>query len=459
MTVRLLHYSDIENAYDDPERIGRLAGLIGDRRDERTLVLGTGDNTAPGVLALATEGGQALDFFDAVSPDAETFGNHDFDFGPDRTRSIVGDSPQPWLSANVFDERARPFADVDPSRIVDCDGVRVGLFGLTDPGTPGMCPNAGGLRFDDPIPAARDVVADLRDEGVDYVIALSHLGAGDGDLARAVDVDVVLGGHVHERRCERIAGALCTRPNANGEWLWEIELRSGESRPRATCHRVADGPLDRAVANRLRARMTDAGLSEVVDSVDVPIDRARRTRYGGECRITNFVADAYRWATGANGAFVNTGGVRDGEPLSGDVTVADLIGVSPFRGTLHTAEVTGSELRSLVGDAASPTGVPEPWKRWLGHFAGVRAVWNRDTGRLTSLTVGGDSVDPDATYTLATNRFVLASTDWFPTLSIGHSVATHGPQYEALVDYARTVGVGPELDGRIRDVAADGSDD
>ncbi len=56
MTLRILHYSDIENAYDDPDRIGRLAGCINANRDQRTLVVGTGDNTAPGVLSLVTEG-------------------------------------------------------------------------------------------------------------------------------------------------------------------------------------------------------------------------------------------------------------------------------------------------------------------------------------------------------------------------------------------------------------------
>lgn len=55
-SIRLLHYSDIENVSDDPEQIGRLADLIDRLRDERTIVAGTGDNTAPGVLSLVTEG-------------------------------------------------------------------------------------------------------------------------------------------------------------------------------------------------------------------------------------------------------------------------------------------------------------------------------------------------------------------------------------------------------------------
>jgi 2',3'-cyclic-nucleotide 2'-phosphodiesterase (5'-nucleotidase family) len=83
MPPSLVHYSDVENAYDDPDHVGRLAGTIESLRDEATVVCGTGDNTGPGVLAMVTEGRQSLPFYDAVAPEFETFGNHDFDHGVD----------------------------------------------------------------------------------------------------------------------------------------------------------------------------------------------------------------------------------------------------------------------------------------------------------------------------------------------------------------------------------------
>ena len=94
MSLRLLHYADLENAYDDPGRIGRLAGLIDNLRDEKTIVCGSGDNTGPGVLSLLTQRRQSLDFFHAVEPDVETFGNHEFDHGTDALLEVVSDSPQ-----------------------------------------------------------------------------------------------------------------------------------------------------------------------------------------------------------------------------------------------------------------------------------------------------------------------------------------------------------------------------
>ncbi|WP_101294062.1 bifunctional metallophosphatase/5'-nucleotidase [Halegenticoccus soli] len=448
--MRLLHYSDVENAYDDPERIGRLAGLVGARRDDRTLVVGTGDNTAPGVLALLSEGRQSLDFFRAVRPNAETFGNHDFDFGPDRTRELVADSPQPWLSANVREPDGSPFAGVDPWTVVERGGTRVGLIGLTDPATPGMCPAATGLSFADPIEAARDAVDALRGRGVDRIVVLSHLGRLDDELAVAVDVDAILGGHVHSERRDRIDGTLLTRPGPNGRVVWEVEL--GGDRATATRRRAADAPVDRTVADRLRARMDKTGLTEVVGAVDEPIRRERSLRYAGECRVANLVTDAYRWATGTDVGFANAGGLRDGPPLSGEVTVADLVGLSPFGGTLYTAEVTGTELRRLLTETAAPDGALGSDRRWWGHVSGMRVVWDRARDELVEARVGGERVARDGTYTLATNGFVLASDDWFAPLTPDHAVDEHGVQYEALVEYAREAGIAPELEGRLVDV-------
>ena len=99
---RLLQYSDVENVFDNPRQAGRLAGAIRTRNDDHTIICGTGDNTAPGVLALIDRGQQALELFEAINTDVETFGNHDFDFGIEAIQSIVAASPQTWVSTNIY---------------------------------------------------------------------------------------------------------------------------------------------------------------------------------------------------------------------------------------------------------------------------------------------------------------------------------------------------------------------
>ena len=450
---RLLHYSDVENVYDDPVRVGRLAGTLRDRSGPDAVVCGTGDNTSPGVLALVDRGRQALDLFEAIDADVATFGNHDFDYGPEATRSLVADSPQTWVSANVSDADGERFAadETVPWTVETVDGVRIGFFGVTDPATASLNPMAAELRFTDPYDAAERAVAALRKVGVDRIVALSHLGGGDDELARRVDVDLILGGHVHAERNDRVDDTPVLRPGVNGHTVFEVRL-DATGLIRIDRHTTATGPVADGVVSALRERVDAAGLDEVVAHVDDPIDRTDAAVFGGETRIGNFVADAYRWALDADVGLQNSGGIRDGPPLAGDVTVADLVSVIPFEERVVEATVTGAELRDIFAESAAAVvdfGEPE-W--WHGHLSGARLRWDDDTHRLLDARVGGDSIDPGAEYTVATSAYLLHTTHEFPTLGEQHRTSEGDIQFEVLADYARTVGVDPEIEGRIERV-------
>lgn len=448
--VRLLHYSDIENVHDDPALVARLAGTIQSLRDDRTLLCGTGDNVAPGVLPLVSRGGIALEFFEAVSPTVETFGNHDFDFGPERTAELVRRSPQRWLSANVRQDGA-PFADVEPFHVESIGDVSVGFFGLTDPTTPSVGASEDELEFLDPIEAARDAVETLRERGVDYVVALSHLGRADERLAAACDIDIILGGHVHSERVERVAGTILTRPGSGGNTLLEVDLSTGD----VDRHVVADGPKDAALESIYRERLADAGLDTVVARVLDPIVRTDNEAFRGESRVGNFVADAYRWATErAVGTAVpvvglqNSGGIRTGPPLAGEITAADLIGLVPFDEPLVVTELSGSELRSVFEEAADTPGFGESdW--WHAHVSGARLVYDHDDDRLLEATVDGEQVLEAETYRLAVSEFLLYTEVEFPTLTKSHVIDRLDTQYEHLIEYAEVVGIDPAVEGRI----------
>ena len=448
--MRLLHYSDIENAHDDPNVVGRLAGLVDTLRDDDTVVCGTGDNIAPGVLPLVTRGEIALTFFEAVSPTVSTFGNHDFDFGAERAAEIVARSPQQWLSANIYDGDER-FAGVAPTTVREVGEVRVGFIGLTDPTTPSANPEATQLTFTDPIAATREATERLRAEGADHVVVLSHLGRGDERLAAACDVDVILGGHVHSERMERVAGTLLTRPGTGGEVVLEIDLSTLD----VTRHVVADGPLDETLTARYRRRLDEAGLDTVVASLAEPIHRTELEAFRGESRIGNFVADAYRWAaereldtTERVVGLQNSGGIRTGPPLDGEVTVADLVSLVPFEEPVVVLGCSGAELLDTFREAADTPGFGESdW--WHAHVSGARLVYDHNDEKLLKARVGGDPVDPTAQYALATTEFLLHTDAEFPTLTDAKRLATLDIQYDVLTEYARTFGVSPELEGRI----------
>jgi len=438
--VRLLHYSDVENAYDDPERIGRLAGAIAQRRNDETLVLGTGDNTGPGALSLATRGAQSLPFFAAVEPDAETFGNHDFDYGPSRTLELAERSPQPWLTANVFDGEDRfGYPDATAPAIErNVDGTSVGLIGVTDPATPEMCPPAAELRFEEPIDHVERQCARL---DTDYVVVLSHVGGLDEEIARRTPVDAVLGGHVHEERVTWVDDVPCTRPGANGAVLLEVDL----AEQRVTRTPVAEAPVDETVAAAMRERFAAHDLDEVVAHAPRPIDRSRETKRAGECAIGNFVADAYRWAADADVGLQNTPGLRSGPPIRGAVTVGDIVSLVPFDAAVAVASVTGTQLQSIF-EQAEGSRMPELGDYWHAQISGATV----HRGAAIEVTVDGTPIDPADRYTVATTEYLLVTDTEFPALGEADRIDRLDRQYEVIAAYANAVGIEPTTDGRIQ---------
>ncbi|WP_439026797.1 bifunctional metallophosphatase/5'-nucleotidase [Haloarchaeobius sp. DT45] len=447
MSLRLLHYADLEAAYDVPERVGRLVTAIDELRDAHTVVTGGGDTTGPSVLSMATGGRQAFDFFEAVQPDVDVFGNHEFDDSPERAVELARESPQTWLNANVFDDGVR-FAreETDPVTVVETAEASVGLFGLSPPDLSDIKPH---LDFDvtDPVEAGREAVRAIRDQyDVDHVVGVSHCG-DDTDLAEHIDAAAVLGGHDHDTRDEVVAGTRLVRTGAAGRYLVEVRIeRDGSTETR--WHDVTEFDPDEAVTASLRDRLAELGLGETVTEVDGPVSRDVRD---GASPVGYFVAEAFRRAgdgADADLGLINSLTMRDcGVPLDGEVTLADLHSLVPFGGELVTLDLSGTDLRAVAREAAG-WHLDRDVELWNGQFAGMDLVWNESSGRVVELSVdgdpvvtGGNLVAPDRRFTLTTIRYLAVEDVEYPTLTEEMVVAEPGVVHDAMAARARGHGI------------------
>jgi 2',3'-cyclic-nucleotide 2'-phosphodiesterase (5'-nucleotidase family) len=449
MTVCFLHYSDIENATDDPQRIGRLTQTLCEHRDDRTLVCGTGDNTAPGLLSMETDGEHIRPFFEAISPDFAAVGNHDFDSGIPAFREIVADSPQTWLVANIHDGD-RPVAHdlgVRATATTRVGTERVGLVGVTDPRTLADHVTSGDLTVTDPVAAVEDALSDLAPD-CEYRVVLSHAGLRDDKIARIDGVDLVLGGHDHERRADTVAGTPVAHPGERGERLTEAEL-SGESAT-VTLHDVTGHPVAEDVAASYRDLFEELGLAETLTHVDSPVGRTRTDRYP-ETPIGNVVVDAIRWAADADVAVVHPLMLRSGPPLVGEVSVGDVRTTTPFDNDIHSTQLDGEEVVSLFESLESPEFL-ELDAEVYGHVSGATLSWRRSEDGLTLVdaTVDGDQPIASETYTVAAPTLEFFGDKLYPVLGEDRIEADHGSQHDALVGYVREHGIDTEPDGRMQ---------
>ncbi len=140
--------------------------------------------------------------------DAVVVGNHEFDFGLENMARLFRLAEFDVLCANYDVSGTVLEGLVKPYTVVERDGVRIGLFGLS-PRLEGLVQekNSRGIAYLPPMPVAREMVRVLREEqGCDVVVCLSHLGfasafaTSESDetlVAQTEGIDLILGGHTH----------------------------------------------------------------------------------------------------------------------------------------------------------------------------------------------------------------------------------------------------------------------
>ncbi|WP_371154642.1 bifunctional 2',3'-cyclic-nucleotide 2'-phosphodiesterase/3'-nucleotidase [Jannaschia sp. 2305UL9-9] len=218
----------------DTVGLARTAALIEEVRAEagNSLVLDNGDFLQGNPMGdyMAYERGMkegdlhpVIAAMNAVGFDGATVGNHEFNYGLDFLMKSLAGADFPVVLSNVATQMgAAPAQDttlLPPYVILDrmiVDGagaehpIKIGIIGFTPPQIMQWDRRhlEGNVQVRDILDAARAYVPQMREQGADIVIALSHSGIGAAEesemmenasvpLAAVPGIDVVLTGHHH----------------------------------------------------------------------------------------------------------------------------------------------------------------------------------------------------------------------------------------------------------------------
>jgi 5'-nucleotidase/UDP-sugar diphosphatase len=245
-TFTILHTNDLHSNFigmspesdytpftlNDDKTLGgfaRLAALIAARKASRepqgpVLVLDDGDYSNGTAFGAATrETGSELQLLYRMGYDVTTFGNHEFDFGPEGLGTSIGVAAKAGRVPAIVASNAN-LSKEDPTLadlqrlardgvirrhlVIERGGIRFGIFGLLGKEA-SIYTSGGAASFSDATETAKEIVTTLREtEKADVVICLSHGGLrkgkdgrfteGEDVLARAIPgIDVVISGHSH----------------------------------------------------------------------------------------------------------------------------------------------------------------------------------------------------------------------------------------------------------------------
>ena len=213
---------------------------------------------------------------------------------------------------------------------------------------------------------------------------------------------------------------------------------------------VEEDPVVAEMLDDIQTKLEEE-LSVVIGSSDVHLDGERANVRTGETNLGNLITDAIRDYTNADVAFMNGGGIR-ASIESGDITVGDVMTVLPFINLVETVNIPGSVLLEALEHGASL--YPEQNGALL-HVSGMKYIVDatKESGsRVVYAEVGGEVLDPEKVYNVATNDFLIAGGDGYSMLEPYESDLVTGELFsDVLISYLQNQEgpIAPKVEGRM----------
>lgn len=501
--VVILSISDWHGQLDPIGGVGGAAVLSAYFARERqahpsTLTFTAGDVTgATPPLSAFFDDEPAIRAMGLMGFDATTLGNHDFDAGVERARDHTERAQFTFLAANL-EGAADALPRVEPWRIFEAGGVKVGVVGLVNEEAPTITKpgSFGDMRITDSVAAALAARNAMRAAGAQALVILTHKGVdreGKGalvDLARNVTgFDLIIGDHTNAPFEARINGALVIEDPSKGVRYARTTLVVDRGAARVTSATVefvvpeaAGIEPDARIAEMLapyRAQIAPK-LDERIAVAPEAIPHARGNGTARDSPMGSLVADAMREAARAQIALRNPGGTRAGLPTSYapldptvkrdappyDLVRGDAYVVLPFGNALVSGDVTGRTIWAAIEHGLGGDRPPD--------VSGMRVVYDstRPAGsRAVSITLDGDPLPcpvPALPCDAAPRGAPILPDDTRYSIVVGDYVALGGDGYDmftglgasgaleadVLIEHLERLGtIEPRVDGRMWDAA------
>lgn len=431
-----------------------------------TLLVDDGDSIQGEAIGTVTQGDAIIDLMNAMDYDVAIPGNHEFDYGMDTFLRLTQKAEFPYISCNF--NKAGDFL-FDRYVIKEIEGTKIAFVGVTTPKTlmtsspvyfqdedgnfiyNFMQEDTTGERLYEAVQSAVD---DARQEGADYVFVMAHLGNEDecrpwtyADVISHISgIDGFLDGHSHDTDQVTMKDkdgndvfrmAVGTKLNAIG--YVKISAEDGSvshdclfwmnpiSLPEMTHIRNEITPFleekQEELGSRLNEVIAKTSFDLVINDPEAVSQSGERIRLvrRAETNLGDLIADAYLASSGADVAIINGGGYRI-DLHKGDITYKNILEEQPFGNSLYVIEVTGQQILDALEWGARE--VPEecggfPQVAGMtyeidtetassctedenGFFTGVDGTY-----RVKHVMIRGEALDPEKTYSLASNNYVL----------------------------------------------------
>jgi len=463
--VDILSFNDFHgNVLESGKNIGaaKLAGVVNEYKAKANTEYGVipvsaGDLYQGTAISNLTTGKPVTAMVKDMGLEASAIGNHEFDWGVDNINTWANGGGFQFLAANIVKKGTEEKVSyAQPYKVVERNGVKIGLIGISTPetATSTLAENVKDVDFLDPVKTVAKWNKVLREtEKVDAVVVIAHAGAyqdsntkeitGEAaDIAKVEGVDAVIAGHNHAVVSGEVNGVPVVEGGYNGRALAKLTFTFDDSNKLLDVEPSVDVfsgkeatlPVDENVLKEVKN--TKEGLNEILGKKATSLEE-RLSHDDKNTAVTPLgvtVAETMRKIVGTEIAVTNGGGIRRSLE-QGDVTVGDMYEILPFDNTLVTLDVKGSDLYSIIEHGIA----------W-GQFAGIKVWYNPKDGKVSSIRLNdGTKIDMDKYYSVAINDFMLTGGDKYDFSNAINAVNTNVVMRDAMAEEWNKNGA-PELD-------------
>ena len=393
------------------------------RTAEKTVFLADAGDYVQGTYYFSLLNGSVeMEMIDRIGYDVRTLGNHEFDKKMTCLYDMLSWSNVPVVASNYDFTRTSLANRVERSMIIEKNGIKVGFIGLNVKLDNLVAPSAReGVDWQNAINVADNLAKELRDQGADIVIALSHLGYDKNSSEVYYDrgiamntqyIDMIIGGHSHTFlnyadwvKNKNNVSVPVVQTGSKGICLGYAKIKFDDNGKPTFTYKLIP------VKNHLDKKL-DQDFSDLIDEYTASVSYKMEEVIGNcpqairkgtpESPLHNLTGDALIWMakefmdTDADVGLYNTGGLR-AEISAGDLTIGDVYAVYPFDNVLSIITMKGSDLKTMFNYVASSGGLPVS--------SSVKLVISNK--KVKSVTINGKAIDDNKTYSVATIDYLV----------------------------------------------------
>lgn len=347
---------------------------------------------------------------------------------------MTGKTTFPWLLANVLDPALGENVPLGNAKrthmLTSSNGIKIGLIGLGErewlETINSLPPN---LIYKSASETAKELVPQLREQGAEIVICLSHMREPNDDkLADKTDgiIDIILGGHDHYYAYNFIKGTHVLRSGTDFKQLSYIEAwrkEDGSGRwdfdiwRRDVTSEIAEHEPTVELVRGLTEKLQQS-LSKPVGWTAMPLDARFKTVRMKESNIGNFVCDIMRQHHNADCTIMAAGTIRGDQIYPpGVIRIKDITTCFPFEDPAVLLRVTGKAIWGALENSVALYPALE------GRFPQVSNIEfefdpSKEPGsRVTYVNIKGEPCDMEKKYVLATRGYMGRGKGTYPYLT------------------------------------------